>query len=80
MATITATRNTGASQVAIGERFGLYEAMSESPVTASDLAKLTGLREGFVSDWLTAQVHEDFLVYDAATGRYANYCNWPRGN
>ncbi len=64
--------------VAIGERLGLYEVMSETPVTAAVLAERTGTPTRFVRDWLADQAGEGYLTYDAPTDRYANWCSLPR--
>jgi len=81
IATMT-TRGTTTARTAdltgIGERFGLYGALSGDPVTAEQLARRTYTDVHFIKAWLEQQVHEGFVAYDAATCRYANYCNWPR--
>jgi len=66
--------------VAIGERLGFYEAISETPVTASVLAERTGTPTRFVRDWLADQAGEGYLTYDVPTDRYANWCSLPRSN
>lgn len=68
----------GADLVAIGERLGFYEAMSQVPVTAAELAERTGTPIRFVRDWLTEQTRESYLIHEAASGRYANWCSLPR--
>ena len=62
----------------IGERFGLYRAMSGDPVTARELANRTFTDINFVREWLEQQVYEGFVTYDSSTGRYANYCTLPQ--
>jgi hypothetical protein len=62
----------------IGERFGLYRALSGEPVTASQLAKRTFTDVNFINEWLEQQVYEGFVTYDASTTRYANYCTLPQ--
>jgi DNA-binding IclR family transcriptional regulator len=71
---------SGTVLVAVGERLGLYEAISEDAVTATELARRTGAPTRFISDWLTAQAREGYLTHDAASGRYATWCSWPRSN
>ncbi len=66
--------------VALGERLGFYEVMSETPVTAAALAERTGTPTRFVRDWLADQAGEGYLTYDAPTDRYANWCSLPRSN
>jgi hypothetical protein len=79
MATTT-IRTTTADQVAIGERFGFYEAMTGSTFTAAELAERTGASVGFVNEWLASQVSQEFVTFDSASQRYANFCSWPRSN
>ena len=65
--------------VSIGERFGIYQVMSElGRVTPAELAERTGIAECAAGAWLHAQSLGDFLGYDANTGRYALWCSWPR--
>jgi len=65
---------SGRDLVAAGERLGLYEVLSQSPLTAAELAWRADAGARFVSDWLVAQLEEGYLTFDASTGRYANYC------
>ena len=64
-------------RVAIGERLGFYEVMSEAPVSEVELAKRIGGATGFVAHWLADQAREGYLVRDKNTGRYANWCSMP---
>lgn len=64
-------------RVAIGERLGFYEVMSEAPVTEAELAKRSGAPTGLVAHWLFEQAREGYLVRDKTTGRYANWCSLP---
>jgi hypothetical protein len=73
----TITRTDSAS---IGEEFGFYAALAGEPVTAAELAGRTGTEVSFVSRWLEEQTRQDYLTFDATSGRYAAYCRWPRGN
>lgn len=55
----------------IGERLGLYDAMTEAgPVTSQELARLTGTYERYVREWLLNQAAGGYVEYDAASGRY----------
>jgi SAM-dependent methyltransferase len=57
--------------VMIGERLGLYEAMSAAgPVTPAELAARTGTVERYVREWLLNQAAGGYLTYDPASGRY----------
>jgi hypothetical protein len=64
-------------RVAIGEKLGFYEVISEAPVTEAELAKRSGAATGLVAHWLVDQVREGYLVRDRRTGRYANWCSLP---
>ncbi len=69
-----------AAMVEVGDKFGLYEAMSKAgPVTSAEFAELTEMPWRRIRVWLSAQAAGDFLDYDEATGRYSLWCIWPRG-
>ena len=69
---------TSTDQVAIGERLGFYETMSQRPLTAAELAERTGAPTRFVRGWLADQAGEGYLTHDATSGRYANWCSLPQ--
>ena len=52
--------------VIIGERLGLYKAMSQanSPISVKELADKTGTVERLVSEWLANQVASGYIEYD----------------
>jgi 2-polyprenyl-3-methyl-5-hydroxy-6-metoxy-1,4-benzoquinol methylase len=55
----------------IGDRLGLYKAMaSAGPISASELARKTGLNEPYVREWLINQAAGGYVEYDALTGKY----------
>ncbi|HEY3565592.1 MAG TPA: class I SAM-dependent methyltransferase, partial [Casimicrobiaceae bacterium] len=64
-----ATVNAG--MVVIGERLGLYKALSERPMTSDELAEVTGTAERYVREWLAAQAASGYVDYDAKTQRFA---------
>ncbi|HWC44716.1 MAG TPA: class I SAM-dependent methyltransferase [Casimicrobiaceae bacterium] len=64
-----ATVNAG--MVVIGERLGLYKALSERPMTSDELAEVTGTDERYVREWLAAQAASGYVDYDAKTQRFA---------
>jgi len=64
--------------MALGESLGFYEAMTETPVTAAELAERTGAPTRFVRDWLADRAMEGYVTHEATTGRYANWCSLPR--
>jgi SAM-dependent methyltransferase len=60
------------SLVILGERLGLYKALqAHGPATSIELADATGLNERLIREWLAAQAAAEYLIYDAATGRFA---------
>lgn len=61
----------GGLSVAIGDRLGLYAAMSGAgPLTATELAERTGLVERYLEEWLAVQAGLDYVEYDPATRRF----------
>ena len=57
--------------IALGDRLGLYKAMSEKGwMTSTELAEHTELAERYVREWLSAQAASGFIRYDAVTGKY----------
>jgi SAM-dependent methyltransferase len=57
--------------VLIGEKLGLYKAMSGAgPLTPAEVAERTGTAERCVREWLSAQAAGGYVTYDASTGRY----------
>jgi SAM-dependent methyltransferase len=60
-----------AATALIGDKLGLYKAMSASgPVTSAELATRTGTVERMVREWLAAQAASGYVEYDPASGRY----------
>ena len=61
-----------ANLVLIGDRLGLYKGMAKmGPVTPTELAKATKTTERYVREWLSNQAAGGYVMYDAATGRFA---------
>jgi SAM-dependent methyltransferase len=58
--------------VIIGERLGLYKAMSQanSPISVKELADKTGTVERLVSEWLANQVASGYVEYDPSRRKY----------
>jgi SAM-dependent methyltransferase len=55
---------SGAS-VLLGDRLGLYKAMAGGePMTSAELAKVTGLHERYVREWLSAQAAAGYVDYE----------------
>jgi 2-polyprenyl-3-methyl-5-hydroxy-6-metoxy-1,4-benzoquinol methylase len=60
-----------AALIVIGDRLGLYRAMSDSkPVTSSELAQRTGTAERYIREWLNANAASGYVEYDASTKTY----------
>jgi SAM-dependent methyltransferase len=60
-----------AALIVIGDKLGLYKAMSGAgPMTSAELAKKTGTAERYVREWLASQAAGGFITYNAATGKY----------
>jgi len=58
------------SMVVIGDRLGLYRAMTGAgAVTSDELAEKTGTSERYIREWLGAQAAAGYLVYNG-DGRY----------
>jgi 2-polyprenyl-3-methyl-5-hydroxy-6-metoxy-1,4-benzoquinol methylase len=57
--------------IALGDRLGLYKAMSEQGWMSSiEVAERAELAERYVREWLAAQAASGFIRHDAATGKY----------
>jgi len=60
-----------AALIVIGDKLGLYKAMSGAgPMTSAELAKKTGTAERYVREWLASQAAGGFVTYDAESGKY----------
>jgi 2-polyprenyl-3-methyl-5-hydroxy-6-metoxy-1,4-benzoquinol methylase len=60
-----------AALVIIGDKLGLYRAMSVSgPITPTELAKRTETTERYVREWLNAQAAGGYVTFDPSSGRY----------
>jgi SAM-dependent methyltransferase len=53
--------------VVIGEKLGLYKALSEGPVTSAQLAAKTGTDERYLREWLASQAAGGYVCYDDKT-------------
>ncbi|MDF1605081.1 class I SAM-dependent methyltransferase [Nocardioides sp. YIM 152315] len=57
--------------VVMGDKLGYYQAMADhGPVTAPDLARLTGTGEKYATEWLNSQAAGAIVTYDPATHSY----------
>ena len=56
--------------VVIGEKLGLYKALANGPVTASELAAKTQTDERYLKEWLSSQAAGGYITYNASTGKF----------
>jgi len=67
---VGATLNT--ALVVMGDKLGLYKALSESgPLTSSELAAKTGTSERYIREWLNQQAAGGYVEYQPDEGRYS---------
>ena len=59
-----------AGMVVIGEKLGLYKALSEGPKTSAELAAATGTDERYVREWLSSQAAGGYVTYDQGAGKF----------
>jgi SAM-dependent methyltransferase len=58
--------------ILLGDRLGLYKAMSDSsPVTPTELSKRTGTHERYVREWLNANAASGYITFDSTKGTYS---------
>ena len=61
-----------AALIVIGDRLGLYRAMSDGqPVTPAELAQRTGTSERYIREWLNANAAARYVEYDSASQTYS---------
>jgi len=58
-----------ASLVVIGDKLGLYKALTKGAATPAELASRTGTTERYVREWLNAQAAAGYVTYEG--GRYS---------
>lgn len=56
--------------VVIGEKLGLYKALSVQPMTSAELAAKTNTDERYVREWLASQAAGGYVSYDEKTQRF----------
>jgi hypothetical protein len=62
---------SNAALVILGDKLGLFRALSQGAVTSAELAKKTGTHERYVREWLSSQAASGFITYNAATGTFS---------
>jgi SAM-dependent methyltransferase len=60
-----------AGMVVIGERLGLYKALSTQPMTSAELSAKTSTDERYVREWLASQAAGGYVTYDEKTGKFS---------
>jgi SAM-dependent methyltransferase len=56
--------------VVIGEKLGLYKALSVQPMTSAELAAKTSTDERYVREWLASQAAGGYVTYDEKTQKF----------
>ena len=59
-----------AGMVVIGDKLGLYKALANGPMTATELAAKTGTDERYLREWLASQAAGGYVTYDARTNKF----------
>jgi hypothetical protein len=57
--------------VVIGEKLGLYKALSAGPMTSSELAAKTETDERYLREWLSSQAAGGYVSYDEKTNKFS---------
>lgn len=60
-----------AGMVVIGEKLGLYKALSVHPMGPAELAARTETDERYVREWLASQAAGGYISYDNKTGEFS---------
>lgn len=59
-----------AALVLIGDKLGLYRALTGGPITSATLAGRTGTNERYIREWLGAQAASGYVSCDPAAGTF----------
>lgn len=62
---------SNAALVILGDKLGLFRALSADAMTSDELARRTGTHERYVREWLSAQAASGFVTYDAGSHRFS---------
>ncbi|NYF89316.1 methyltransferase domain-containing protein [Tunturiibacter empetritectus] len=60
-----------AGMVVIGEKLGLYKALSSQPMTSAELSAKTSTDERYVREWLASQAAGGYVTYDEKAGKFS---------
>ncbi len=54
----------------IGDRLGLFKALTQGPATSAELAERTHINERYAREWLSEMASADYLAYDPVSQRF----------
>src|SRR6202047_4764814 len=57
--------------VVIGEKLGLYKALSRGPMSSAQLAARTDTDERYLREWLASQAAGGYVTYDEKTNKFS---------
>jgi SAM-dependent methyltransferase len=60
-----------AGNIVIGDKLGLYRALSDGPLKPQELAERTGTAPRYIDEWLRGQASGGYVQYDPETGDYS---------
>src|SRR6266481_250111 len=60
-----------AGMVVIGEKLGLYKALTHGPLSSAELATRTHTDERYLREWLSSQAAGGYVTYDEKTGKFS---------
>ncbi len=60
-----------AGMVVIGDKLGLYKALSVEPMTSTELAAKTSTDERYIREWLSSQAAGGYVTYDEKTRKFS---------
>lgn len=58
---------SNAALVILGDKLGLFRALSAGTMTSGELARRTGTHERYVREWLASQAASGFITYDTGS-------------
>lgn len=62
---------SNAALVILGDKLGLFRALSTGPMSSDELARRTGTHERYVREWLSSQAASGFVTYHASTSEFS---------
>lgn len=67
---VDAGATLSAALVVTGDKLGLYRALADDALTATELAERTGTTERYVREWLAAQAAGGYVMFDPENERF----------